>query len=132
CDASMFCALLASAEDNRSNASKPNRAALLSLFVFTVFMKFHIVNGLSPGVFVPPRTPVLHWGVHIWDGPTLKAERILKLGRYFAFLGVEVVTAGEILNPALVEDNEQIVSSLERPAHPALPSQISREVVVLN
>src|SRR6185295_11458374 len=66
-------------------------------------------------------------------GSGLEAERVLELRRHLAVGGAEPQRAADIvLDPALIEREEEVVARLERPSHAALPSEVAGPVVVLN
>src|SRR3954468_10422671 len=67
-----------------------------------------------------------------WWAYASKTECVLYLGGNFAVLCHEPVFLSEVLHPALIEGNEDVISGLQNPANTTLPAEIARLVVVLN
>jgi hypothetical protein len=59
-------------------------------------------------------------------------ECVLKFRRQPRVLPSEVVAMLEVLNPALPEDEEEVIPGLQRPSHPALQTEIRRPVIELD
>src|SRR6266516_2635040 len=73
---------------------------------------------------------------HTPVGERLRLEPvgILKLRRHLGVLRAEAQSPelGLLLNPSLIEREEEVIARFEGPADPSLPTQVSRTVVVLN
>ena len=62
----------------------------------------------------------------------LEAEGVLNFGGELGVGNGVVESARGVLDPALVENEEQIVSGLENPAEAALPAEVARIRIELN
>src|SRR5262245_24794476 len=62
----------------------------------------------------------------------LKSKRVLNLARQPCARSAEIEPAVSLLQPALIEDQKQIVARTNNPPHAALPAQVARFVVELH
>ena len=63
---------------------------------------------------------------------SLEPERVLKLRGKPAFLRAVAESPLRVLNPALVEHDEEIIARLDNPARAALPAQVAAGVIELD